>query len=84
MFYRYLVILLFFINLNNQYLQIIGQNSFDCKTDTCLVNRFIENYRSVVYQNVDSGLKLMLYSLEISKANDYTYGKINRVRFVLI
>ena len=56
--------------------------SYNCSSDTCLVNRLVDDYRSITHVNIDSALQIMLEAIELSKANNYDFGIINSYRLV--
>ena len=56
------------------------RESFSCPTDTCIINKLFQTYRSVANHNPDSAIKMVDYALYLSKKNKYVFGEINALR----
>ena len=75
----FLLVALFFVPkcfLGQGYIK----ESFNCPTDTCIINNLFQTYRSVANNNPDSAIKMVNYALKLSKLNSYLFGEINSLR----
>lgn len=50
------------------------KSTFNCESDTCLVNNLNNTYKKLRYNVPDSSNSIIELALEISEKNNYTYG----------
>ena len=54
--------------------------NYDCNSDSCVVNKLLDNYRSLAQYNPDSAIKTLKYCLSFSRKNENIIGEINSLR----